>query len=126
MIPKSVKKCSCGGDQTLIFPCSGGSNVGQVANDAALELTRAGTGAMYCLAGISGNVSGIVESTKSACKVVSIDGCKVQCAHKALTRAGRQPDLAIIVTELGIQKGGSLDVDAKDVQKVVKEVQSKL
>ncbi|SHE80054.1 DGC domain-containing protein [Desulfofundulus australicus DSM 11792] len=34
--------CTCEAAPVLIFPCSGGSNVGQIANQAAVELTREG------------------------------------------------------------------------------------
>ncbi len=120
------KKCSCGASDTLLFPCSGGSNVGQIANAAAVELTKSGDGAMYCLAGIGGDVGGIVESTKSACRVVAIDGCQLQCAKKTLTRGGRAPDTELIVTDLGIKKGGSIEADGKHVRTVAEKVREML
>ena len=40
--------------ETLLFACSGGSNVGQIANDVCRELTKDGTGKLYCLAGMAG------------------------------------------------------------------------
>ena len=42
----------CTGASTLIFPCSGGSDVGALSDLAARQMTRDGTGKMYCLAGI--------------------------------------------------------------------------
>jgi uncharacterized metal-binding protein len=44
-------KCLCESSEILIFSCSGSSNVGQVANLAALKLTQDGVGRMFCLAG---------------------------------------------------------------------------
>jgi len=38
----------------MILACSGGSNVGQLSNQAAVALTREGFGKMYCLAGVGG------------------------------------------------------------------------
>jgi uncharacterized metal-binding protein len=73
--------CVCQPTEVLIFPCSGGSNVGQIANEAAKQLTKQGVGKMYCLAGIGGHISGIVESTKAAKKIIAIDGCPVICAR---------------------------------------------
>lgn len=35
----------------MILACSGGSNVGQLSNQAAIELTQEGFGKMFCLAG---------------------------------------------------------------------------
>jgi uncharacterized metal-binding protein len=36
----------------LVFPCSGGSDVGELADRGARKLSQAGTAQMYCLAGI--------------------------------------------------------------------------
>ncbi|MCK4348173.1 MAG: hypothetical protein KAW47_06110 [Thermoplasmatales archaeon] len=38
------EKCLCEPTEILIFPCSGGSNVGQVTNEAAKNLTNLGHG----------------------------------------------------------------------------------
>ena len=53
------ERCLCEPTDVLIFPCSGGSNVGQIANAAAVRLTQEGRAKMYCLAGLGGDVSGI-------------------------------------------------------------------
>ena len=48
---------SCGGEQTvLLMACSGGSNVGQLSNEVARQLTVEGKGSMSCLAGVGGHV----------------------------------------------------------------------
>ncbi len=47
---------------TLILACSGGSNVGQLANQAAVELTQEGFGKLFCLAGVGAQLSGFVQS----------------------------------------------------------------
>ena len=53
------EKCLCEPTEILMFPCSGGSNVGQIANRAAVELTQENVGKVFCLAGIGGHVSGL-------------------------------------------------------------------
>ena len=35
-------KCLCEPAEILIFPCAGGSNVGQIANHAAVKLAQGG------------------------------------------------------------------------------------
>ncbi|MDN5347561.1 MAG: hypothetical protein PWP65_1125 [Clostridia bacterium] len=50
-----------------------GSNVGQVANQAAVKLDQEGIGKLFCLAGLGGHVQSIVESTKAAKRIVAID-----------------------------------------------------
>jgi uncharacterized metal-binding protein len=100
--------CSCcGAPQTLIFACSGGSDCGQLSDAVARKLTKDGKGKMYCLAGIGGHVSGIIESTKAAKKVVTIDGCPVMCAKKTLEHAGFIP-WAFSLKDFGFEKGKTL------------------
>ena len=121
-----AEKCMCEPTDILIFPCSGGSNVGQMANEAAKGLTTVGKGKMYCLAGIGGHVSGIIESTKEAKKLVAIDGCPVACARKTLEHAGFEPDVHVVVTGLGIKKESGFVMDAGDVDRIAKAVMDKL
>lgn len=63
--------CSCGSDASaiLILPCSGASNVGQIANQAGVELTKAGVGKMFCLAAIGGHIESFVESAERADRI---------------------------------------------------------
>lgn len=115
-------KCLCKPTEILIFPCSGGSNVGQISNESAKGLTELQFGKMYCLAGVGGHVNGIIESTKKAKKIVAIDGCPVHCVRKTLEHAGFKPDVHVIVTEQGIEKNGSLDIKQDNVDKVIQKV----
>jgi uncharacterized metal-binding protein len=59
---KMEEKCLCEPTEILILPCSGGSNVGQIANEAGVKLNQEGMGKSFCLAGIGGHVSGMIES----------------------------------------------------------------
>ena len=79
---------ACSGAPKLIFPCSGGSDVGALADRAARQMTRDGSGKMYCLAGIGGRVPGILASTENAANILAIDGCPLNCAKKTLELAG--------------------------------------
>lgn len=96
--------CACGQAPKFIFPCSGGSNTGELADRIARELDRTTDGKMYCLAGIGGNVSGIVESTKAAEKILVIDGCSVDCAKKTLEQRGFSSFVHVRITDLGVEK----------------------
>jgi uncharacterized metal-binding protein len=98
-------QCSRPDDETrLVFPCSGAADVGEVADRAARWLTRAGTGDMYCLAGIGGRVSGILASTHAATKILAIDGCPHECVRKTLELAGFTGIRHLKRHELGLQK----------------------
>lgn len=118
--------CLCKASEVLIFPCSGGSNVGQIANEVGKKLTTYNIGKMYCLAGIGGHISGFAEATREAKKVVAIDGCPVSCARKTLEHADCPVTVHVIVTELGIKKSSDFNLDSKDVVNVENEVKEKL
>lgn len=112
------EKCLCEPTEILIFPCSGGSNVGQIANQAGVKLTQDGIGRFFCLAGIGGHVSGMIESTKAGKVIVAIDGCPVACAKKTLEHAGFNIDEYVEITSMGIEKNHDLNPLIPDVDKV--------
>ncbi len=99
--------CSCGSAPKFVFACSGAADVGEVADQAARELSRQGDVSMFCLAGIGGKVSGIVKSTEAAEQILAIDGCPLNCAQKTLEEAGFTSIEHIELHELGLTKGES-------------------
>jgi uncharacterized metal-binding protein len=99
--------CTCNSAPTFIYPCSGAADVGELADRAARLLAQADVGSMSCLAGIGGNISGFVQSAKSAGKNLVIDGCPLDCAKKTMERAGVTSILHIRVTDCGFKKGHS-------------------
>ena len=50
-----AEECCTPGGNIMILACSGGSNVSQLSNQAAIELTQEGFGKMFCLVGIGGH-----------------------------------------------------------------------
>ena len=103
---------------TMILACSGGSNVGQIANQAAAELTQEGFGKMFCLAGIGGHLSGFVQSAKDALQMVAVDGCDVGCAKAILGHAEIPMKGYLVLTGLGIEKNKDFILKKEEVQKV--------
>ena len=99
--------CACGGAPKLIYPCSGGADVGALADLAARQMTRDGSGKMSCLAGIGGRVSGLMASAAAAPALIAIDGCPQDCAKKTLELAGFTGVHHVRVTDLGFKKGQS-------------------
>jgi len=120
------EKCLCEPTEILIFPCSGGSNVGQVANQAGVKLTQDGMGKFFCLAGIGGHVSGMIESTKAGKVIVAIDGCPVACAKKTLEHAEFNIDEYVEITSLGIEKNPNLNPIITDVEKVTQYLSAQI
>lgn len=101
------KSCGCCAAPKLVFACSGGADVGALADQAARKLTADGTAKMFCLAGIGGRVSGIMKTTEAAAKVVAIDGCPLNCARKTLEQAGFTGFTHVQLADLGFSKGES-------------------
>lgn len=122
MADKCSCSCSCETTEILIFPCSGASNVGQIANQAGVELTKAGVGKMFCLAGIGGHVESFVESAKGAQRIIAIDGCPVQCAKKTLEHAGVTITDYTVVTEEGIKKNHDFNLAPEDINKICDKI----
>jgi len=118
------EKCLCEPNEILVFCCAGSSNVGQIANQAAIRLAQEGVGRYFCLAGIGGHVSGMIESTKAGKMLIAIDGCPVGCAKKTLEHAGFKIHEYVQVTDLGFEKNHDLNILAPDIGKVTHHVTS--
>jgi uncharacterized metal-binding protein len=91
----------------LIFACSGAADVGEIADRTARKLHREGKGKMYCLSGIGAGLSGFIDTTKTAGKMLVIDGCPIDCAKKIMEKAGFSKFDYIRVTDQGFEKGKS-------------------
>jgi uncharacterized metal-binding protein len=104
----------------LIFSCSGGADVGAVADQAARKMTQDGTGRMFCLAGVGGRVSGIMKSTEAAGAILAIDGCPLNCAKKCLEEAGFKDFHHLQMADLGMAKGKT-EPNAENIGKVASE-----
>jgi uncharacterized metal-binding protein len=79
--------------------------VGGLSDQAARQMTKDGTGKMYCLAGIGGRVEAIMANTRGAAKVLGIDGCAQECARKTLELAGFTEFEHLKLAEMGFKKG---------------------
>lgn len=110
--------CCTGGGDVMILACSGGSNVGQLSNQAAVELTQEGFGKMFCLAGIGGQLSGFVQSARDVPMMVAIDGCAVGCAKAILKQAQVPLQHYLVLTDEGIEKNKDFNLQRADVEKI--------
>lgn len=118
--------CSCGGDEkvTLIYACSGAANTGLLADQVMRTLNREKVGASTCLAAMGADLSGFIQSARSAYKNIVIDGCKVSCGAKIFEKNGI-PYEHYVMTDFGVEKGktpirGDIieEVSAKIAEKV--------
>lgn len=119
-------KCACEAANVGLYACSGASNVGQIANQIAIELAKQGKGRMMCTAGIGGRISGIMKSTEGTDEIVVIDGCSLNCTRKSLELAGFTVNTHIVLTELGVVKNKQLDVDKNEVNEILAKVEEDL
>lgn len=106
--------CCATDGNVMLLSCSGGSNVGQLANRACVELTQDGLGKMFCLAGIGGKLSGFMQSAKDVPEMVVLDGCELGCAKAIFREAGIPLRNYLVLTDLGIAK--NKDFELKDAE----------
>ena len=121
-----AEECNCKAEDVIMLPCSGGSNCGQITNNAAVSLDTEKVGRIYCLAGIAAHVSGMVESARGVKRIVELDGCQVACAKKAVEHAGLKVTDWICVTEQGISKNHNLLLDEEEVELITKKTRELL
>jgi len=113
----------CGDGKTVLFyACSGGANVGEVADRAARAMMDAGCGTMFCLAGLGADIDGMVQTARDADLNVVIDGCDVDCAKLVFERLGVANYVQVKVTDLGVAKTKGVRATDEQVAAVVAKV----
>ena len=121
-----VEECICNAEDIILLPCSGGSNCGQITNHVAVNLDIEKIGHIYCLAGIAAHIDGMVESARSAKRIVALDGCQVACAKKAIEHAGLTVTDWICVTEEGISKNHEFMMDLEEIEFIERRTKESL
>lgn len=98
--------CSCetDGEINMIYACSGAANTGLLADRVMRRLRREKVGSGACLAAMGADLSGFLESARSATRNLVIDGCKVGCGAKIFDRHGI-PRRQFVMTDYGVEKG---------------------
>ena len=118
------EECCSSNRKTMIVACSGASNVGQISNQAAVELGREGFGKMFCLAAVGAHINNFVFSAQNVDNLVAIDGCPVGCAIRLLEHAEVPVFAYVVVQNLGIEKkADSLfeEGEVKNVKDAIRE-----
>lgn len=113
-----AEDCCVPEGKVMILTCSGGSNVGQLSNQAAIELTQEGFGKMFCLAGIGGRLNSFIQSAKDVQEMVVIDGCHLGCAKATLEEAEVPLRGYLVLTDLGIEKNKNFNLKRDQLEKV--------
>ncbi len=95
----------CGGAPRLVFACSGASDVGAVADQAARRVSRMKLASMGCLAAVANGLDFAMDPIKVAEHIIVIDGCPENCARLIMEKAGAPSIDHILLSELGMEKG---------------------
>lgn len=113
-----TQECCTENKEIMILACSGASNLGQLSNQAAVELTREGFGKMFCLAPVGAHLGSFVQAAKKTQHLVAIDGCPVACAKHLLKHAEVPLHAYVVLYDLGIEKTANTVLDPVEVERV--------
>lgn len=111
-----AKDCCTSGGITLLYTCSGASDVGEIADRAVRKLWKEDFAQKTCLAGVGADISGFMQSAKGADVNITVDGCPIACTKKCLERIGVKPE-SYVLAEFGLAKGKS-PVSDENINKV--------
>ena len=121
-----MDKCCCNAKSRLIYPCSGATNTGEIADQISRKLAKEGYGNMTCLASVGAHISGFEESAKgTADKNITIDECSDACAKKILEHIRVTPTKSHALTEMGAEKGktpSTEEIISKTSNKIKKDL----
>jgi len=98
--------CNCGGDRetNLVYACSGAANTGLLADQVMRRLSKDGAGDSTCLAAVGAELSGFIESARSATRNIVLDGCPVACGKRIFEARGLSFE-HFVMTNFGVEKG---------------------
>jgi uncharacterized metal-binding protein len=100
--------------KTALFVCFGGmSNVGVLTGLAGLEVMKQvgrENACIFCLGGLPTHAPSVLEKTHQVQRVVTVDGCHMNCARQIVEQAGFTPHHSLTLEDdCGIAKKSSLD-----------------
>jgi uncharacterized metal-binding protein len=111
-----------------LFVCFGGmSNVGILSGLASLEAIRQlppGKAGIFCLGGLPTQAPIVLRKTQAVERIITIDGCPLNCAKKIVENAGFVPAHSITLTEdCDIQKGPPSNWSPSEMEQVSQVIQ---
>ena len=110
-----------------LFVCFGGmSNVGMLTGLAGLEAVKQlepGQAGIFCLGGLPTQSQSVLDKTNAVRRIITVDGCPLNCARKIVEQAGFTPYKAINLVEgCGIKKGPPQAYGDEEMQIAVKAI----
>jgi len=113
--------------ENVIYPCFGGfSNTGLTAGLASLEAVKElglDKISIGCLSGLSTKIPPVIGKTKAAKKVITVDGCPMECSRKVVEAAGIEITKSIVLARDINMKKKPLNEDiGKDLKPVMQYI----
>lgn len=113
--------------ENALFVCFGAmSNVGMMTGLAAIEAVKQvepGKAGIFCLGGLPTHALTVISKTQAAKRIITVDGCALNCSRKIVEQAGFTPAKTInLVTDCGIQKRPSSQYNAEEMQPALEAI----
>ena len=113
--------------KNALFTCFGCmSNVGALTGVAGLEAVKRaepGQAGIFCLAGLATDAKTVIEKTEKAQRIVTVDGCPLNCARKLVERSGYTPDETLMLVEsAGIPKRSGHHFEPDEFERAVEAI----
>lgn len=113
--------------ETALFVCFGAmSNVGMMTGLAAIEAVKQvepGKAGIFCLGGLPTQAPSVLTKTQAVKRIVTVDGCPLNCARKIVEQAGFKPTQTInLVTDCDIPKKSSSRFDPNEMQPAIEAI----
>ncbi|MHA1578807.1 MAG: putative zinc-binding protein [Candidatus Freyarchaeota archaeon] len=116
--------------KVVIYACFGGfSNTGITAALASLDAVREvglDKACIGCLAALPLEVKMVYDNTDKAKKVITVDGCPMECARKTVENAGYKVAKSIVLArDIGMKKVSLFKGEEKDPMEFIDEEETR-
>lgn len=106
---------------TVLITCSGLSNVGRLTEQVGRQVLTRRPGRVEWVRAQAGPEA-IAEAADDASRVLVLDGCEDCCGSRKAGKAGVEPSIRLMATELGIVKDGRAEVRYDEIETVTRVV----
>ncbi|WOX56450.1 MULTISPECIES: putative zinc-binding protein [unclassified Methanoculleus] len=106
-------------EPVTLVTCSGLSNTGKLTARAGMVVWQRYPESVEALLPANRPPASLEEATRSAGRVLALDGCEDTCALKKLREIGVEPDLHVVATGCGIVKNGMAEPRFDEIERLV-------